>query len=183
MRELIQLRQIVPTNVCLSCDVCCRFLDSDSFLAPIFTEGEVAKAVAHGVDPALFRPTRDGKSARIQLQPHEDMYICPCFNPETSECTIYPIRPLDCQIYPFALMYNRDQTQIVLGVDLICPFGEAELHTPAFQRYIDQIARYLNSDAIAEIISTNWSLIGPYQEEVIIVSVLDKLDGVFERRV
>ena len=175
MDQLIQLEQIVPSKVCFSCDVCCRFLEHDSFLAPVFTQAEMEKAIAYGVDANVFRPTVDGKSAQIKLIPHGEMYICPCFNPETSECTIYPIRPLDCQIYPFALMYNQDQTQIVLGVDMICPYSETEIQTEAFQRYIDYMANYLESDSIVESIAANWRLIGPYQETVVIVRALEKL--------
>ena len=175
MNQLIQLEQIVPSKVCFSCDVCCRFLDQDSFLAPIFTQTEMEKATANGVDANLFRPTPDGKSAQIKLIPNGDMYICPCFNPETSECTIYPIRPLDCQIYPFALMYDQEQTQVVLGVDMICPYGEAEIQTEAFQHYIDYMADYLESDPVVETIAANWQLIGPFQDTVVIVRTLEKL--------
>ena len=175
MNQLIQLEQIIPSKVCFSCDVCCRFLDQDSFLAPIFTQAEKEKAIRNGVEAHLFRPMGDGKSAQIKLIPHEDMYICPCFNPETSECTIYPIRPLDCQIYPCALMYNQDQTEVVLGVDMICPYGEAEIQTGAFQHYIDYMVGYLESDPIVETVAANWQLIGPYQDTVIIVRTLEKL--------
>ena len=98
------LYQIIPSEDCFSCDVCCRFLAADSPLAPIFTETEKAKAVAHGADPdTVSHPQADGTSTQIQLKPHDDFYICPFFDPETSHCTIYPIRPLDCQLYPFAL--------------------------------------------------------------------------------
>ena len=117
----------------------------------------------------------DGKSAQVNLIPHEDMYICPFFSPETSECTIYPIRPLDCQIYPFALMYNQDRTQVVLGVDMICPYGEAEIHTEAFQHYSDYMVDYLESDPVVETVAENWQLIGPYQDTVVIVRTLEKL--------
>ena len=175
MSQLIQLEQIVPNAVCFSCDVCCRFLEQDSFLAPVFTQAEMKGAIANGVNAYFFRPTADGKSAQVELIPHEDMYICPCFNPETSECTIYPIRPLDCQIYPFALMYNQERTKVVLGVDMICPYSEVEIQTEAFQRYIDYMMAYLESDSVVETVAANWQLIGPYQETVIIVRALDKL--------
>ena len=82
------LYQIIPSEVCFSCDVCCRFLEADSPLAPIFTKTERQKAVAHGINPALFRLQADGSSAQIQLKRHEDFYICPFFEPETSHCTI-----------------------------------------------------------------------------------------------
>lgn len=175
MSQLIQLEQIVPSKVCFSCDVCCRFLEQDSFLAPIFTQAEIESAIANGIDANLFSLTVDGKSAQVKLIPHGGMYICPCFNPETSECTIYPIRPLDCQIYPFALMYSQDQTQIVLGVDMICPYSEAEIQTERFQRYINYMEAYLESESIVETVAANWQLIGPYQETVMTVRRLEKL--------
>ena len=150
-------------------------LEPDSFLAPIFTQVEMEKVIENGVAATLFRPTTDGKSGQIKLIPNGDMYICPCFNPETSECTIYPIRPLDCQIYPFALMYNQDRTQVVLGIDMICPYGEAEAQTEAFQHYSGYMVNYLESDSVVETVAANWQLIGPYQDTVVIVRTLEKL--------
>ena len=73
------LYQIIPSEVCFCCDVCCRFLEVDSPLAPIFTAAETDEVIAHGADPALFRPQADGKfpgqRADPTLKPHEDFYI------------------------------------------------------------------------------------------------------------
>ena len=167
-----KLYQIIPSEVCFSCDVCCRFLEEDSSLAPIFTEKEKAKVVAHGADPTLFRPQIDSTSAQIQLKRYKDLYICPFFEPETSHCTIYPMRPLDCQLYPFALMFSEDGSEVVLGVDTLCPFGEAHLETEAFQRHICDVIDYIESEGVMAQIAANWSLIGDYQETVIIVHTL-----------
>ena len=169
------LYQIIPSEVCFSCDVCCRFLEADSPLAPIFTETEREKAVAHGINRTLFRPQADGKSAQIRLKRHKDFNICPFFEPETNHCTIYPIRPLDCQLYPFALMFNEDGSEVVLGVDTLCPFGEKYLETEAFQRHIQQVIDYVESEAVTAQIAAHWSLIGDYQETVIIVHTLAQL--------
>ena len=169
------LYQIIPSEVCFSCDVCCRFLEADSPLAPIFTEPERQKAVAHGINPILFRPQADGKSAQIQLKRHKDFYICPFFEPETSHCSIYPIRPLDCQLYPFALMFSEDRREVVLGVDTLCPFGEKYLETEAFQRHIRDVIDYVESEAVTAQIAANWSLIGDYQNTVKIVHTLAQL--------
>lgn len=163
------LHQIIPTEVCLSCDVCCRFLDPDSPLAPIFTETETEKVIAHGVASALFRPQADGRSAQVQLEPHADFYICPFFDPTTNHCTIYPIRPLDCQLYPFALMCNEDRSEVVLGVDTLCPFGEVHLETEAFQQHIRHVIDYVESETVTAQLSANWSLIADYQDTVKIV--------------
>ena len=169
------LYQIIPSEVCFSCDVCCRFLEADSPLAPIFTEIETKKAIAHGADPVMFRPQTDGKSAQIQLKPHKDFYICPFFEPETSHCTIYPIRPLDCQLYPFALMLSEDGSEVVLGVDTLCPFGEAHLETETFQRHVRHVIDYVESEEVRAQITANWSLIGDYQDTVKIVHTLTQL--------
>lgn len=169
------LYQIIPSKVCFSCDVCCRFLEADSPLAPIFTETERQKAVAHGADPALFRLQVDGSSAQIQLKRHTDFYICPFFEPETSHCTIYPMRPLDCQLYPFALMFSEDGSAVVLGVDTLCPFGEEHLESEAFQQHIRDVIDYVESEAVTARIIANWSLIGDYQDTVKIVHTLAQL--------
>ena len=166
------LYQIIPSDVCFSCDVCCRFLEADSPLAPIFTATEMEKVIAQGADPVLFRPQADGNSAQIQLKPHNDFYICPFFDPETSHCTIYSIRPLDCQLYPFALMFSEDGNEVVLGVDTLCPFGETQLETDAFQKHIDHVIHYVESEAVTAQIIANWNLIGDYQDTVKIVHTL-----------
>lgn len=169
------LYQIIPSEVCFSCDVCCRFLAADSPLAPIFTEIERNKAVTQGADPKLFRSQADSASAQIQLKPHNDLYICPFFDPETSHCTIYPIRPLDCRLYPFALMFSEDGREVVLGVDTLCPFGEKYFETEAFQRHIRDVIDYVESEEVTAQIAAHWSLIGDYQETVIIVHTLAEL--------
>lgn len=169
------LYQIIPSEVCFSCDVCCRFLEVDSPLAPIFTEPERQKVVAHGADPSLFRLQADGSSAQIQLKRHTDFYICPFFEPETSHCTIYPMRPLDCQLYPFALMFSEDGGAVVLGVDTLCPFGEAHLESEAFQQHIRDVIDYVESEAVTAQIVANWSLVGDYQDTVKIVHTLAQL--------
>lgn len=169
------LYQIIPSDVCFSCDVCCRFLEADSPLAPIFTETETEKVIAYGADPVLFRPQADGKSAQIQLKPYNAFYICPFFEPETSHCTIYPIRPLDCQLYPFALMRSEDGNSVVLGVDTLCPFGEVHLETAAFQKHIHHVINYVESESVTAQILANRSLIGDYQDTVKIVHTFAQL--------
>ena len=169
------LHQIIPSDVCFSCDVCCRFLEADSPLAPIFTATETEKVIAAGADPMLFRRQADGKSAQIQLKPHNDLYICPFFEPETSHCTIYSIRPLDCQLYPFALMFSEDGREVMLGVDSLCPFSEAHIETEAFQKHIHHVINYVESDSVTAQILANWSLIGDYQDTVKIVHTLAQL--------
>ncbi len=168
-----KLYQIIPSEVCFSCDVCCRFLDKNSPLAPIFTDIEKNRIISQGSDPTLFQLQEDGNSSQIKLKPHNDFYICPFFEPETSRCTIYEYRPFDCQLYPFSLMYNQDRTNIVLGLDMLCPFGETHFETDTFKRYIQHVIDFVESDLVKEQICTNWSLIGEYQNTVKVFHTLD----------
>lgn len=170
------LHQIIPSEICFSCDVCCRFLEVDSPLAPIFTENEKQHAISQGTDPTLFQPQVDGKSTQIRLKSYQDFYICPFFEPGTSKCTIYANRPLDCQIYPFALMFNADKSSVVLGVDTLCPFGETHLETETFQQHIQHVIDYFESEAVSQQIMENWSLIGEYQDTVKIVHTFSRSD-------
>ncbi len=170
-----QLIQIIPNEVCFSCDVCCRFLEVDSPLAPIFTALETETVLSYGAESTQFCPQLDGKSTQIRLKAYKDFYICPFFQPQTGRCTIYAIRPLDCRLYPFALMFNKDKTKVLLGVDTLCPFGETHLSTAGFQRHIEHVIDYVESETVAEQISSNWSLIGDYQATVEIVHVLQNV--------
>lgn len=174
----LQLYQIIPSEVCFSCDVCCRFLDKNSPLAPIFTDIEKNRIVSQGANPTLFHQKEDGTSAQIKLKSHNDFYICPFFEPETNRCTIYEYRPLDCQLYPFSLMYNQDRTSIVLGVDMLCPFGEAHFESEDFQEHLQHVINYVESDQIYTVIQKNWSLIGDYQETVRVFHTLKRNIGI-----
>ena len=169
-----KLYQIIPSEVCFTCDVCCRFLEVDSPLAPIFTEMEKQQAISIGVDITLFQPQADGKSSQIKLKAHKDFYICPFFEPDTSRCTIYGNRPFDCQLYPFALMFNKDRSSVVLGVDMLCPFGEAHHETDAFQQHLRHVIDFVESQEIYTLIAKNWSLIGDYQETVKVFHTLTR---------
>jgi Fe-S-cluster containining protein len=126
--DLIQIAPIpqhVPSPVCLSCDVCCRFPEVDSFLRPYFTAQEIAEAISRGIDADAF-PDRQGSQIRVVPNPAGEGYVCSAFDPATSHCRIYEKRPLDCQIYPLAVMWSADGTEVVLGWDRKCPFlGQA----------------------------------------------------------
>src|SRR3990172_7519822 len=90
----LSLPQLVPSKRCLSCDVCCRFPEKNSSLAPYFTAEEIQKAIARGVSPERFS-NRDGCKIELIPHPQDEGYICPAFDPATNGCRIYEDRPLD----------------------------------------------------------------------------------------
>ncbi|GJL56278.1 MAG: hypothetical protein NPIRA02_34100 [Nitrospirales bacterium] len=113
--------QIVPSRVCLSCEVCCRFPERESFLRPFFTKPEIGQAITGGVDSKFFS-NAEGCQVDVVPNPSGEGYVCPAFDAETSHCRIYDVRPLDCQIYPFVLMWDQQHESVLLGWDSKCPF-------------------------------------------------------------
>ena len=137
------------------------------------TDKEYEESLVFGLLENHFVLTSDGFSHQIQLKPHQDMFICPAFNPETQHCTIYQKRPLDCQIYPFMLMWSADYQSILLVVDRLCPYTENQIQGSQFKTYIDEMVEFLES--IKKNIAQNYSLISRFQEDVIVVRQLQKL--------
>ena len=142
----------VTSGLCLSCDVCCRFPDQGSFLAPVFTPDEV---------------TDRCKEGRVNLIPFEDGYICPFFTPSSNRCSIYDSRPFDCRLYPFALMKSRDGSEIILGIDTKCPMANGTLPNKEIADYINYLISLIESDDVKKFILKNPLLIGPFQEDVV----------------
>jgi len=177
------LPQLVPSRACFSCDVCCRFPEEDSFLRPYFTAEEIHGAVSHGLDPAHFsKPT--GCQVTLVPDPSGEGYLCPAFDPSTSRCRIYDSRPLDCQLYPLALMWSADGSEVLLGWDSKCPF----LHDPvtrnalrvtggglSIEAYADRIASLIERDETIGTLVRHPRLIGPFQEDVVVLQPLPRL--------
>jgi Fe-S-cluster containining protein len=166
---------IVPSELCLRCDICCRFPDADSPLAPFFTEGEVKNALAAGLPPGSFNGEHAG---RIRLIPfpgevespgHNGGCVCPSFDPLTQRCAIYEVRPLDCQLYPFALMRNVNDTDAVLGVDTKCPFVQDPRNRLVIESFSRRLNELLKSAPYQEIFRKFPELIGPFQEDVTVL--------------
>lgn len=190
--ELIRiapLPQHVPSATCLQCDVCCRFPERDSFLRPYFTVGEIEQAISRGIDPTYF-PDLGGCQVELVSSPTGEGYICPCFDPHTSQCRIYEQRPIDCQIYPLAVMWSVDETQVLLGWDTKCPFlqtSEGRGGVPllpltsrpspvgSIEGYAETIAGLFERDAVLDLYVNNPRLVGRFQDDVVILRPLPRL--------
>jgi uncharacterized protein len=170
---LTALPQLVPSRTCLQCDVCCRFPDPDSALRPYFTENEITGALAAGVEETAF-PNRRGSQVILVPVPHGEGYLCPAFDAATSTCHIYEQRPLDCQLYPLALMWDEPHEQIVLGWDTKCPFMR-EAIPEEIQRHADRVMALLDRPGIQDRIAAHPRLIGQFQEDVVVLARLPHL--------
>ena len=169
----IALPQLVPSRICLQCDVCCRFPDPDSALRPYFTENEITRALAGGVEGTAF-PNRRGSQVILVPAPQGDGYLCPAFDAATSTCRIYEQRPLDCQLYPLALMWDEPHDQVLLGWDTKCPFMREEI-PGEIQRHADRVMALLDQPGIHDQVVAHPRLIGRFQEDVVVLALLPRL--------
>jgi len=153
--------------------VCCRFPEANSFLRPYFTGLEISNAVAHGV-PDSFFPDKSGSQVDLVENPIGEGYLCPAFDSKAGRCGIYDVRPLDCRLYPLALMWDETGREVLLGWDSKCPFMRDALSS-AIREYGDRVATVLADEAIVEAIVAHPRLIGRFQEDVIVLKALPHL--------
>jgi len=172
-RDVPVVEQIVPGAVCVVCDVCCRFPEQDSALRPYFTKEEILAAVVRGLSPDAFP---DHAGSKIAVTPHgDDGYRCPAFDPQTGRCGIYEARPLDCRLYPVAVMWNQAQTAVVMGWDSKCPFIRDNLDSPESRAYVERTFAFLESHEPVTMFASHQQLIGAFQDDVIVLRRLDRV--------
>jgi hypothetical protein len=106
--------------------------------------------------------------------PHGDGYLCPAFDSATSTCRIYEQRPLDCQLYPLALMWDEPHDQVLLGWDTKCPFMREEI-PGEIQRHADRVMTLLDQPDIRGHVVAHPRLIGRFQEDVVVLALLPRL--------
>jgi len=158
------LKQIIPAKLCLSCDVCCRFLDKNAALRPLFLPHEITSKLKPHLD----------KSCRIKLKPFQNIHAC-CFFNANNKCVIYSKRPFDCQLFPFAVMFDEKREKIVLGIDKKCPFATDPKNGNIIKNYFHYLVDLLEDKKTASLIAENPSFIGSFQEDVTRFSYLDTL--------
>src|SRR5581483_1530261 len=160
-RTLPIVPQLIPSQTCLACRVCCHFPERTSALRPYFSGDEIAAAVDRGIDPAAF-PSKDGGRIEVVPDPAGHGFLCPAYDPQTSECRIYDQRPLDCRLYPAMLMWNPAGDEVVLGWDPNCPFvAPPEVRGP----FAERLARLIETEYLGAIVASP-DVIGAYQTDI-----------------
>ncbi len=173
---MIVLRQVVPSDVCLACDGCCRFAENPSVWSPLFLFEEIRELTQKDIVPSCVF-SHEGASghqaARIDLVADGDHFICSCFDASGRKCKIYPSRPLDCQIYPFLLA--RHEGQAVLAVDTKCPYIREHLEDALTREYIVYLKKFLLSQAFKDAAAREPRLFQEYPSDYDVVAVLPGL--------
>ena len=115
-----QLKQFVPSNVCLKCDGCCRFQLSDSPWRPKTGQMELQE----GIDEAGYLKTvKEGNH-----------HQCVFFNKIDHTCQVYSKRPFECESYPFVV--SKENEDIKVYMHLACPYIQDREVSVELQDYV-----------------------------------------------
>ena len=155
------LKQLIPTGYCLKCNICCRFGQKNSVYAPKFLPRE---ASCLGGTSFYLNKLKQYKTSTL----NNDIFICEFFLPSTNTCSIYEKRPLDCQLYPFMLTYDKTYENIILVADTKCPYIKDAIQ---LEEYVKHLVEFLKEQNLPH------NFIMPYQEDTIMMAVLKNLNG------
>jgi Fe-S-cluster containining protein len=154
----MSIKQFVPSEVCLKCDGCCRFKDSDSSWRAKMSSEEVARAKALGLAEKIFSQNVIEDNNYIRTSPGCGEHFCSFFNSQDHTCAIYQARPFECELYPFVI--SQDAGGIGLYVHLNCPHVEA--HHRADSEYVRYLKDYFARPEVIEYLQRNRSLLHDY---------------------
>jgi uncharacterized protein len=160
---MLSIDPFVPSEVCLACDVCCRFDARDSVWSPLFLFKEILFLNEKNLVPScLFSHAHQkaGRGARIQLVKHKEGWACPCFSSPDQKCRIYSARPLDCRLYPFLLL--REGEKVFLAIDEKCPYARKHKDAPATRRATAALAAQCKSHEFIRMLKENPEIIQAY---------------------
>lgn len=167
--------QIVPEEWCLNCRICCRFPDTQGVQTPSWSSLEAGWAAQAGGSSGWFQRERGSPSLSPRLKPCGAGHCCPAFDASSNRCMIHPVRPLDCRLYPFVLAQSPGGSEVVLAMDVKCPFLQEHGADPEVARYASGLASYLDLPVAEEYVRQNPRIVGPFWPEFVSVAALPRL--------
>jgi Fe-S-cluster containining protein len=176
----MEIESSLPGNdTCFSCRGCCVFHAADSPWRPYFSEPEIERSIAAGISADAF-PERQG--GRIRTVPMGDRVRCPALDPATHACTIYPIRPLDCQLYPFVLIWDADRKQVSLGLHEACPFAQETDGRTQLAEQVKTLVHLFQTDQMIKTVLANPDCIMTANIETVSLSPLTPLTNALQNK-
>lgn len=155
------LKQFVPNEICLKCDVCCRFREKNSVYAPKFLPEETKQFGDRFLQN--LSPACNGE------------FICQFFSPATNTCTIYNQRPLDCRLYPLMITYDKDYENIILCLDTKCPYIKDSRQPPVISHKLNEYTEYVEGFLKKQNLPHNFVML--YQPDTIALAAIKNLNG------
>jgi len=160
------IKQIVPQEVCLKCQGCCRFKQMDSAWSPCLLDEEIQDLLDRKIPSAAIS---SAKKLLPVPDPQGEGFACPFLEDKENKCKIYEFRPFECQLYPF--LVNLRGGKVILTLDLNCPFVAENLKNEEFKKYTDYLTTLLNSSAWFKTLKDNPQIIQAYEEVLDIIEL------------
>lgn len=171
-RFLQEVPQIVPEEYCFRCKICCRFPDTQNVQTPFWSEGE-SRLARNGPGSEDWFPAIPGTVSRgVRLKRCGEGYRCPAFDPQTSRCTIHGVKPMDCRLYPFVLTASPGGSEVILAMDMKCPYLQDHHGDSEVSAYARRLEIYLSSPQALSYLRSNPKILGPSWPEYVAVAGL-----------
>ncbi|MCM8798724.1 MAG: phosphatidylglycerol lysyltransferase domain-containing protein [Candidatus Omnitrophica bacterium] len=162
--------QLIPQEICLKCENCCRFSEEFSPWSPYILKGERECFNSQEVLPFFIK----SYGINLKLKKEKDFFVCPFFDLAYKKCSLYALRPFDCALYPFILFYHQNYSQVLLGIDLQCPYLST-LKKEVLFNFALRIKKIVEEE-ILEMIYEHPGVIMDYQTNFQPLFPLDKLN-------
>ena len=166
------------SEMCFSCRECCRFLKSQQYFAPVFTEEEYKKLKSMHKNLPRFKRHIGSKNVyqvilkKSKLYPKE--YVCPFLDEKKHSYKIYNNRPFDCKIWPFIVMKKGKRTVISYFSGDYCDIVDS-LPRKIFNSYKKSVVEFITSKKCLRTIKTHPALIWKYEKGTKRVKDITKL--------
>ncbi len=161
-----QLPQLIASEICLDCPVCCRFPEKQAVLSPFFFPEERTQAESLK-SKGSYREAAKGLASKAELVKCGHGFACSFFSPEDHTCQVYEARPLDCSMYPAVIMRSQDHQKVLVGADTKCPALKRSEVAVKLGDYLNSIQRVLESTNLSSLIRKYPQFISEFQEEVV----------------
>lgn len=170
---LDKIQNFLSSDVCLSCEGCCRFDKEKSDWRPKVGQSEERPImVSLSLDKKMCAQGLIEKGGYLKDKLCHGMYACTFFNPDDSTCGIYHHRPFECRLYPFVLT-KLNQKQVVC-VHLPCPYIQQKKEHKKYDEYAEYLKDFFQNPEIASFLEENPHLFGDY------LGYEDELEWIFD---
>ena len=147
------LKQFVPSEVCLSCDGCCRFKEADSAWRPKVSGREIKAAKQSDLFLKIYTKERVDSTERVKTVSCEGHNFCSFLDQKTNACRVYDQRPFECRLYPFVLTKKENKT--VVTAHHHCPFVQQKRQTREFNDYAKYLEGFFKTKGVLDFVKEN----------------------------
>lgn len=164
------------SNPCLtSCRSCCKFAEDEVYFAPKVTLEEKIALEKEGSRAAKILPFRKSKNVfqikLIRSGNEKDVFTCPYLDSATHKCSVYNIRPFDCDFWPLIFMKDKSGQKTVLGIfkKSICPVT-ACMTKQQFEKDLElKLDKWFREKNVFELVAKYPDLVWDYEPDVSII--------------